>query len=105
MKKLTNTELSKKIEIIKQGYNEHGDAFKLLVMVQERLLSIPIEPPVKPEKNVKDYEWLNNKLDDILGEFEHKRTTKEGAKDKLFEFIFEDLVNEIQKLKDSSLSV
>lgn len=67
--------------------------------------AIPIEPPVKPAKNVKDFDWLNNKLNDILAEFEHKHITKEGAKDLLYEFIFEELVSEIQRLKDSSLSV
>ena len=64
-----------------------------------------VELPVKPAKNVKDFDWLDNKLNDILAQFEHKHITKEGAKDLLYEFIFEELVSEIQKLKDSSLSV
>lgn len=74
-------------------------------VIKDYFDSIPVDCQVKPAKNVKDYDWLNNKLDEILGELEHKHITKAGAKDRLFEFIFEELVNEIQKLKDSSLSV
>jgi len=68
-------------------------------------LSQLLEAEVKPAKNVRNYEWLDNKLNDILTRFEHKHITKEGAKDLLYEFIFDDLVNEIQKLKDCPLSV
>jgi len=59
----------------------------------------------QPAKSVRDYEWLENELETILFDMEDGNATKEQTKNKLYEVIFDDLVNEIQKLKDSSLSV
>jgi len=55
---------------------------------------------VKSKKTITDYTWLNNKLNSILTEFGRGIITKKVAKDKLFDVIFEDLVKEIQELKD-----
>jgi len=94
-------------ELLEAGmlYGGNTPEEKLTWLIGELKTLSRVELPVKPAKNVKDYDWLNNKLDDILAQFEHRHITKEGAKDLLFEFIFEDLVNQIQELKDSSLSV
>lgn len=49
MRDRTNKQLAEKLDIIKESFNENGSVFELLTIVQERLNSIPIEPPVKPE--------------------------------------------------------
>ena len=48
MRDRTNKQLAEKLDIIKESFNENGSVFELLTIVQERLNSIPIEPPVKP---------------------------------------------------------
>lgn len=54
MRDRTNKQLAEKLDIIKESFNENGSVFELLTIVQERLNSIPIEPPVKPANGVID---------------------------------------------------
>lgn len=83
MRDRTNKQLAEKLDIIKESFNENGSVFELLTIVQERLISIPIEPPVM-QKIAKDIEIMKNAqlktIDDYIKDIEDKTIVEVNKK-------------------------
>lgn len=81
--------------------NPDGKVWDWMHKILEEEKSNRVEPPVMQKiAETKDFDWLEDKLEIILS----GDTTKEEKKNKLYEVIFDDLVREIQSLRESNFT-